>query len=85
MTMEEMRHDPDYIYQESEWDNGIKVAVAVCISAITEGSGRIRTLVWLTYTVTIILLLLLRLFLTSTWRAYQPDHGIHQQGDKASG
>lgn len=59
MTMEEMRLDPDYIYQEGEWDNGIKVATAVCISANTEGSGRIRTLVWLTFTATIILLALL--------------------------
>lgn len=59
MTMEEMRVDPDYIYKEGEWDNGIKVATAVCISANTEGSGRIRTLVWLTYTATIILLALL--------------------------
>ena len=58
-SMEEMRHDPDYIYKESEWDNGIKIAAAVCISANTEGSGRIRTLVLLGYSVTIILMALL--------------------------
>ena len=59
MTMEEMRRSPDYIYEESEWDSGIKVAAAVSISANTEGSGRIRMMVWLGYTVTIMLMGLL--------------------------
>ena len=59
MTMEEMRRSPDYIYMESEWDSGIKVAAAVCISANTEGSGRIRMMVSLGYTVTIMLMGLL--------------------------
>ncbi len=59
MTMEEMRLDQDYIYQESEWDNGIKITTTVCISANTEGSDRIRTLVLLGYTVDIVLLVLL--------------------------
>lgn len=59
MTMEAMRLDPDYIYKESEWDKGIKVAVAVHISANTEGSGRIRTLIWLAYSATILMLGLL--------------------------
>ena len=59
MTMAEMRSDPDYIYKEGEWDSGIKVAAAVCISANTEGSNRVRTLVLLSYSVAIILLGLL--------------------------
>lgn len=59
MTMEEMHRSPDYIYEESEWDSGIKVAAAVSISANTEGSGRIRMMVWLGYTVTIMLMGLL--------------------------
>lgn len=59
MTMEEMRLDPDYIYREGEWDNGIKVAAAVCISANIEGSDRIRMLVILAYTVASLLLLML--------------------------
>ncbi|MBR0399668.1 MAG: histidine kinase [Mogibacterium sp.] len=59
MTMEEMRMDPDYIYKEGEWDNGIKVAAAVCISANTEGSGRMRTIVFVVYALAIILLVML--------------------------
>ncbi|MBQ6315654.1 MAG: histidine kinase [Mogibacterium sp.] len=58
-TMEEMRNDSDYIYKEGEWDRGIKVATAVCISANTEGSDRIRNLVLLSYSVAIFLLVLL--------------------------
>lgn len=59
LTMEEMRSDRDYIYREGEWDNGIRVSVSVCISANTEGSARIRRLVFIAYTVAIILLILL--------------------------
>ena len=59
ITMEEIRNNPGYIYQESEWDNGIKVAVAVSISDNIEGVGRIRVMTALGYTVTIILSMML--------------------------
>lgn len=59
ITMNEISNDPAYIYEEGEWDNGIKVAVAVSIFANTEGNRRIRTLVILAYSVSILLLMLL--------------------------
>jgi two-component system sensor histidine kinase YesM len=59
ITMNEISNDPAYIYKEGEWDNGIKVAVAVNIFANTEGNRRIRTLVILAYSVSILLLLML--------------------------
>ncbi len=59
ITMNEISNDPAYIYKEGEWDNGIKVAVAVNIFANTEGNQRTRTLVILAYSVSILLMLLL--------------------------
>ena len=59
ISVDDVRNNDDYIYEESEWDKGIKIAVAVPIYAIMEDNGKTLILVQLAYSVAIILLGLL--------------------------
>ena len=43
--MEDLKEDDDYIYREGNWQNGIRIAVAVSVSGNTSGSSNIRTMI----------------------------------------
>ena len=45
VTMEDLKEDDDYIYREGNWQNGIRIAVAVSVSGNTSGSNTIRTMI----------------------------------------
>ena len=73
ITMEEIRQNPDYIYREGDWQNGIRIAVGVCVSANTQGSSGIRKLIASAYTIGILLLAILICF-----SYFEMAHPIHQ-------
>lgn len=56
ITMSELRANPDYVYREGNWQNGIRIAVAVSISGNTSGSSGIRKLILVTSILTLVLL-----------------------------
>lgn len=45
VNMEDLKKDDDYIYREGNWQNGIRIAVAVSVSGNTSGSSTIRTMI----------------------------------------
>ncbi|MBR6307992.1 MAG: sensor histidine kinase [Lachnospiraceae bacterium] len=45
VTMAELKADEDYVYREGNWQNGIRIAVAVSVSGNSEGSESVRKLI----------------------------------------
>lgn len=45
--MEELKNNEDFVYREGNWQNGIRIAVAVSISGNTSGSGAIQKMITL--------------------------------------
>ena len=44
-TMAELKANEDYVYREGNWQNGIRIAVAVSVSGNSEGSVSVRKLI----------------------------------------
>ncbi|MCR4705974.1 MAG: sensor histidine kinase [Lachnospiraceae bacterium] len=44
-TMDDLKQNPDYVYREGTWQNGIRIAVAVSVSGNTTGSRLIMRLI----------------------------------------
>ena len=44
-SMEELKHDKDFVYREGTWQNGIRIAVAVSVSENTAGSDVVLKLI----------------------------------------
>ncbi len=74
MTMEELKQNEDYIYREGNWQNGIRIAVAVSVSGNTSGSNTIRNLILLASVLTLIFLAIIILF--SYFQMARPIHAI---------
>ncbi len=47
LTMSDLKEDDDYIYREGNWQNGIRIAVAVSVSGNASGSSNIRNMITL--------------------------------------
>ena len=56
VTMSDLKENPDYVYREGNWQNGIRIAVAVSISGNTSGSSGIRKLILMASILTLVLL-----------------------------
>ncbi|MBP5554594.1 MAG: histidine kinase [Lachnospiraceae bacterium] len=47
LSMSDLKTDDDYIYREGNWQNGIRIAVAVSVSGNASGSSNIRNMITL--------------------------------------
>ncbi len=47
LSMSDLKADDDYIYREGNWQNGIRIAVAVSVSGNASGSSNIRNMITL--------------------------------------
>ena len=56
VTMSDLKENPDYVYREGNWQNGIRIAVVVSISGNTSGSSGIRKLILMASILTLVLL-----------------------------
>lgn len=70
VTMNELKTDTDYVYQEGNWQNGIRIAVAVSVSKNTAGSLIIKRLIFLASVLTVVFLAIIVFF--SYFRMAQP-------------
>ena len=70
VTMNELKTDTDYVYQEGNWQNGIRIAVAVSVSKNTAGSLIIKRLILLASVLTVVFLAIIVFF--SYFRMAQP-------------
>lgn len=61
-NMSELRENPDFVYREGNWQNGIRIAVAVSISGNTSGSSGIRKMILVAAILTTVLLTIIILF-----------------------
>ena len=73
-TMEDLRKNPDYVYREGNWQNGIRISVAVSVSGNTSGSDAIRKLIMLAAVLTSFFLAVIIFF--SYYRMAKPIHAI---------
>ncbi len=74
VTMEELEEDEDYICREGNWQNGIRISVAVSVSGNTSGSNAIRNMILLASVLTSLFLAVIILF--SYYRMAKPIHEI---------
>ena len=73
-TMDDLRKNPDYVYREGNWQNGIRISVAVSVSGNTSGSDAIRKLIMLAAVLTSFFLAVIIFF--SYYRMAKPIHAI---------
>ena len=74
LTMEDLKHDPDYVYREGNWQNGIRIAVAVSVSGNSSGSSTVRKLIMLASVLTSFFLAIIIFF--SYFQMAKPIHAI---------
>ena len=74
VTMDDLKHDADYVYREGNWQNGIRIAVAVSVSGNTSGSIAIRKLIVLASVLTLFFLAVIVFF--SYFQMAKPIHAI---------
>ncbi len=74
VTMDDLKHDADYVYREGNWQNGIRIAVAVSVSGNTSGSIAIRKLIMLASVLTLFFLAVIVFF--SYFQMAKPIHAI---------
>lgn len=60
--MEDLKNNEDYVYREGNWQNGIRIAVAVSISGNTSGSGTIQKMITLASILTVAFLAIIIFF-----------------------
>lgn len=73
-TMDDLRKNPDYVYREGNWQNGIRISVAVSVSGNTSGSDAIRKLIMLAAVLSSFFLAVIIFF--SYYRMARPIHAI---------
>ena len=74
VTMDDLKADEDYVYREGNWQNGIRIAIAVSVSGNTSGSDAIRKLIMLAAVLTSFFLAVIIFF--SYYRMAKPIHAI---------
>ncbi|MBR6004445.1 MAG: histidine kinase, partial [Lachnospiraceae bacterium] len=74
VTMDDLKADEDYVYREGNWQNGIRIAIAVSVSGNTSGSDAIRKLIMLAAILTSFFLAVIIFF--SYYRMAKPIHAI---------
>ena len=74
MTMAELKENEDYVYREGNWQNGIRIALAVSIPGNNEGSGNIKYMI--AFASIIILVLLTIIIFFSYYQMARPIHAI---------
>ena len=72
--MNDLKHNDDYIYREGNWQNGIRIAVAVSVSGNTSGSSTIRTMITIASVLTSFFLAVIIFF--SYFHMAKPIHEI---------
>lgn len=61
-SMKDLKNNEDYVYREGNWQNGIRIAVAVSVSKNTAGNNVIRRLIALASVITFLFLAIIVLF-----------------------
>jgi two-component system sensor histidine kinase YesM len=74
VTMKDLKYNEDYVYREGNWQNGIRIAVAVAVAGNTAGSNVISRLILLASVIIFIFLAIIVLF--SYFRMAKPIAGI---------
>jgi len=74
ITMQQLKNSEDFIYREGDWQNGIRAAVAVSVTANDSESEVIRRLVFIAYAFAILLLAITLFF--SYYQLARPIRGI---------
>ena len=74
LGMEDLKNDKDYVYREGNWQNGIRISLAVSVSGNTAGSGAIRKMILVASV--LILLLLAIIIIFSYSQMAKPIHAI---------
>lgn len=82
-NMTELRENPDFVYREGNWQNGIRIAVAVSVSGNTSGSSGIRKLIMVAAILTSVLLTIIILF--SYNQLARPIHELDRFIDNSIG
>ena len=80
-TMESLKADDDFVYREGNWQNGIRVAVAVSVSGNTAGSDSTRQMIVFATILIIVLLAIIIIF--SYYRMARPIHAIDRFIEKS--
>ena len=73
-NMNDLKADDDYIYREGNWQNGIRITVAVSISGNTSGSSNIRNMTVIASLLTLFFLTVIVFF--SYFNMAKPIHKI---------
>ncbi|MCR4678911.1 MAG: sensor histidine kinase [Lachnospiraceae bacterium] len=74
VTMAELKANEDYVYREGNWQNGIRIAVAVSVSGNSEGSESVRKLIMLAAILITLFLAIIIFF--SYYMMARPIHAI---------
>ena len=74
LSMEDLKSDRDYVYREGNWQNGIRISIAVSVSGNTAGSVAIRKMILVASI--LILLLLTVIVLFSYYQMAKPIRAI---------
>ena len=82
-NMDELKDNPDYVYREGNWQNGIRIAVAVSISDNTSGFEGVRKMIFGSAILTSILLAIIIFF--SYYQMARPIHEIDRFIDDSIG
>ncbi len=81
LNMDDLKEDDDYIYREGNWQNGIRIAVAVSVSGNTSGSSTIRTMITVASLLTLFFLAVIIFF--SYFHMAKPIHEIDRFIDES--
>jgi two-component system sensor histidine kinase YesM len=81
--MWDLRRNDDYVYREGNWQNGIRIAVAVSVSGNTSGSEGIRKFIFFSFILSFILLTIIVLF--SYFQMAKPIHELDRFIDESIG
>ena len=81
LNMDDLKVDDDYIYREGNWQNGIRIAVAVSVSGNTSGSSTIRTMITVASLLTLFFLAVIIFF--SYFHMAKPIHEIDRFIDES--
>lgn len=82
-TMADLKADDDYVYREGNWQNGIRIAVAVSVSGNNSASEGIRQFIILAFFLIFILLAIIVFF--SYYQMARPIHELDRFIDDSIG
>ena len=76
LTMQDLKTDKDFVYREGNWQNGLRIAIAVSVSGNTAGSVEVRQMIM---GASIIILLLLAIIVVFSYsQMAKPIHTIER-------